>query len=368
MTNPYEDLFKTAGQPASAQPATTPPAEAESDDPLDDRHKTDKLNLRLLVIYILGLVLVNVAMYAIFFLAYPDPAAIQAGIVPSDVSFIPSTSGLDQDFPHAVILAGRFENQNGVRLGNVYADFTFYDVDGNIIGTSSYSQDGIDPDQALFVSDVLYFDVAVDSIDYDWGFDMSSGFYLAVNAIHTISIALIFVILDHAHFADRWRRTRKQWTQAIGGIVMGELMVYIALVVSSVVMERLGLSTGSENEATIASMFEADPVVLATLFLTLCVFTPIVEETIFRKVLFGFFPKRMGATLPILLSGLVFGLMLVAANGDFLQAIPYVMMGFVFGYVYWSSGRNIYVVMGVHFLNNFISFLIYVAALYGFMG
>ncbi|MDP3129775.1 MAG: CPBP family intramembrane metalloprotease, partial [Bacillota bacterium] len=72
-------------------------------------------------------------------------------------------------------------------------------------------------------------------------------------------------------------------------------------------------------------------------------------------------------TLPILISGLIFGLMHVATAGDLPQAIPYVMMGFVFGYAYWSSGRNIYVTMGVHFLNNFISFLIYVAALYGFI-
>jgi membrane protease YdiL (CAAX protease family) len=55
----------------------------------------------------------------------------------------------------------------------------------------------------------------------------------------------------------------------------------------------------------------------------------------------------------------------VASYGDFLQAIPYVARGCVFGYIYWSSNKNIHVAMSVHFINNFISFAIYVAALYG---
>ncbi|OHE40216.1 MAG: hypothetical protein A2Y16_00355 [Tenericutes bacterium GWF2_57_13] len=367
MNNPYEDLFKTAAKPDPTQPGLAPAVPPADDDMLDDRHKTRKTNLRLLVVYILGLVIVNVAIYAIYFLTYGDPVATQANIVEVDVQFIPSESSLYPDDPFAVILDGRFENHNTFRLGKIVADFTFLDGEGNTVGTSSYSLDHVEPTAALIVHDVLYFDTAVASIEYEWGFDMSSTFYLAVNAIHTISIALIFILLDRAHFADRWRRTKKGWKQALGGIVTGEIMVYMALLFSSILMERPGITTGSENEATIASLFKPDPVILGTLFLTLCVFTPIVEETIFRKVLFGFFPKKLGPTLPILLSGLIFGLMHVATAGDLPQAIPYVMMGFVFGYVYWSSGRNIYVTMGVHFLNNFISFLIYVAALYGFI-
>ena len=252
MNNPYEDLFKTAAKPDPTQPGLAPAVPPADDDMLDDRHKTRKTNLRLLVVYILGLVIVNVAIYAIYFLTYGDPVATQANIVEVDVQFIPSESSLYPDDPFAVILDGRFENHNTFRLGKIVADFTFLDGEGNTVGTSSYSLDHVEPTAALIVHDVLYFDTAVASIEYEWGFDMSSTFYLAVNAIHTISIALIFILLDRAHFADRWRRTKKGWKQALGGIVTGEIMVYMALLFSSILMERLGITTGSENDDRLA--------------------------------------------------------------------------------------------------------------------
>jgi len=361
MTNPYEDLFRTA-VPTETAPVAAPDPET---DPLDDLFKTRRTNFLLLAAYVLALVIVNVAMYGIFLTRYDDPAAVTENIVAVDVTYQFSESDLYEGYPFAVSVAGRFENHNPFALGSVYADFSFYDADGGLVGSSSYSADDVAEGDGLVVEDTLYFDAEVASIAYDYGFDMSSGFYLAVNAIHGFFLAVAFVYIDRDHLADRWRRFRKNWKNMVGHIVMGEAQVYLVLILANFLMEQLGLSTGSQNEATIASMFKPDVVVLVTLFFTLCVFTPIVEETIFRKVLFGFFPKRLGPIVPILVSGIVFGLMHVVSNGDYLQSIPYVLMGFVFGWVYWSSGRNVYVTMGVHFLNNLISYLIYVAMIYG---
>ncbi|MDP3130432.1 MAG: hypothetical protein Q8N15_03735, partial [Bacillota bacterium] len=165
MNNPYEDLFKTAAKPDPTQPGLAPAVPPEDDDMDDDRHNSRKTNLRLLVVYILGLVIVNIAIYAIYFLTYSDPAT-QANIVDVDVQFIPSDSDLYPDNPFAVILSGRFENHNTFRLGKIVADFTFLDGEGNTVGTSSYSLDHVEPTAALIVDDVLYFDTAVASIEY----------------------------------------------------------------------------------------------------------------------------------------------------------------------------------------------------------
>jgi len=364
MTNPYEDLFKGAGAPDRNDPLLRPIV-PESADPLDDLETHRRLNWILLAIYIVGMVLVNVVMYAIFIVKYGEGDQILVNITDYAVSFDVAESDLYEDYPYAVRITGTFRNGNAFALGSVYADFTFLDAEGSEIGTSSYSEDDVAAHDALLVDDTLYFDVPVDSIEYEWGFDMSSGFYLAVNAIHALVLAALFLLVDRRHFADRWRLFKRDWRLGISQIVTGAVLVYAAMIASSLVMDWLGVSGSSENEATIASMFQPEPLRLAVLFLTLCVLTPIVEETIFRRVLFGFFPKRFGPVVPILVSGFVFGLMHVASYGDFIQAIPYVAMGLVFGAVYWMSKRNIYVTMGVHFINNFISFAIYVAALYG---
>ncbi|MFA5006411.1 MAG: CPBP family intramembrane glutamic endopeptidase [Candidatus Izemoplasmatales bacterium] len=370
MPNPYEDLFKNARTPAPAAsepalPGSPEPAPVDSSDPLDDLFKTRRTNLMLIVVYVLGLVLVNVAMYGIFMARYPEIESITANIVEIGITSSHVESDLYEGFPYAVTIVGRYENRNSFSLGSIYVDYTFLDREGKILGKSSYSEDEVESGGGLVVVDTLYFETEVASVVREYGFDMSSTFYLVVNAIHGFAIAVAFLLIDRLHLADRWRRFRKSWKSMVGHIVMGEVQVYLVLILSTLAMDWLGISSGSENESAIASMFKPDALVLVALFLTLCVFTPIIEETIFRKVFFGLFPKRFGPVVPIVASGLVFGLMHVVAAGDYLQSIPYVMMGFVFGYVYWISGKNVYVTIGVHFLNNLVSFLIYVAAIYG---
>nr|MDA3932020.1 CPBP family intramembrane metalloprotease [Mycoplasmatota bacterium] len=60
-----------------------------------------------------------------------------------------------------------------------------------------------------------------------------------------------------------------------------------------------------------------------------------------------------------LISGLVFAFLHVASYGDFVQVIPYAFMGLAFSYIYFYSGRNLYVVIAIHMINNLIPYLLY---------
>jgi membrane protease YdiL (CAAX protease family) len=55
----------------------------------------------------------------------------------------------------------------------------------------------------------------------------------------------------------------------------------------------------------------------------------------------------------------------VISYGDFIQSIPYIFMGGIFGFVYHWSRNNIYVTIGVHFINNFLAFALYALAVLG---
>ena len=85
---------------------------------------------------------------------------------------------------------------------------------------------------------------------------------------------------------------------------------------------------------------------------------PIVEELIFRKAFFGIISNQK---IAVFVSSLTFGLIHVLAEPTFtdllINIIPYVVMGFVFGYIYTKQNKNLFVVTVVHMLTNLISII-----------
>ncbi|MGL4373327.1 MAG: CPBP family glutamic-type intramembrane protease, partial [Turicibacter sp.] len=65
----------------------------------------------------------------------------------------------------------------------------------------------------------------------------------------------------------------------------------------------------------------------------------------------------------LVLSSLLFGFIHVISAGDFIQAIPYVMMGFAVGYVY-PKNQNIWYSIGVHFIQNLFSTVILLLSIF----
>jgi hypothetical protein len=130
-------------------------------------------------------------------------------------------------------------------------------------------------------------------------------------------------------------------------------------------MINIGVTETSQNEMAIQSMFSSDWISIVTLFLTLVIFTPIVEETVFRKGLYNLVRPGVGDVGAIFISGLVFAFLHVASWGDFIQVIPYAFMGLSFSFIYFYSNRNIYVVIAIHALNNLIPYLIYTTDILG---
>ncbi|MFH0992757.1 MAG: CPBP family glutamic-type intramembrane protease, partial [bacterium] len=333
MINPYEDLFRKDPNAASPNPTPISTAPVPDIDPLDEIEPNRRTNFFLLIVYILGLVAVKIFMSIYPSYAYPDPEATLAAITEIEVSYETFDNTDDPAYPYGVTLHGVFLNQNAHTVGQIWVEFTAYDDQGTRIGSTYYSQDDIASLSEYTIDDTVVYTVPIAEIGYEYGFSLSSRFTLMVNFFHSLLIAIAFVWIDRFHLVDRWRRFKKDWKSAVAHIVVGFILVWAAMIVSTIILQSLGVYGTSENEAVIASMFSPDNFTLFLLFLTLCIFTPIVEEIFYRKVLFGFFAKRVGPIPPIIVSGLIFGLMHVASFGDFIQAIPYVAMGMVFGYI-----------------------------------
>lgn len=92
-----------------------------------------------------------------------------------------------------------------------------------------------------------------------------------------------------------------------------------------------GVEPGSENTREIIGMIEKAPAI----FLVAAVFRPILEEVVFRKIIFGTCMQRLGFFPSALISSLFFS----AAHMEFEHLLLYTAIGFAFCYVYRKTNR-----------------------------
>ena len=117
-------------------------------------------------------------------------------------------------------------------------------------------------------------------------------------------------------------------------IIIGFFGAYAGQVIAGLVETyAFGITQGSENTSSILDAVREVPAFV----LIVVVFAPILEEIIFRKILFGEIYKRTNFFVAVLISALVFG----AVHGDFLHLLQYFVMGVVFAALYVQTKRII---------------------------
>ncbi len=95
----------------------------------------------------------------------------------------------------------------------------------------------------------------------------------------------------------------------------------------------LGITPGSENTESIMAIARATPIFI----IVVAIIGPILEEIVFRKIIFGEIYKRTNFFIGALASGLIFAIV----HNDFQNTLIYLTIGFVFAFVYVQSKRII---------------------------
>lgn len=146
------------------------------------------------------------------------------------------------------------------------------------------------------------------------------------------------------------------WSCSVGiGIVYG-----LSIIANLIVMFLLGnQNQGSANQQLFETYLSSQPILM---FVQAVIFAPILEELLFRGIIFRTLREKGKILAHVVAAGL-FGFLHVYSGlfaGDMTQLIhmlPYVLMGFAFGYAYEKKG-TIFVPIVVHALNNFIAILL----------
>ncbi|WP_246569999.1 CPBP family intramembrane glutamic endopeptidase [Lentibacillus saliphilus] len=132
--------------------------------------------------------------------------------------------------------------------------------------------------------------------------------------------------------------------------ILGVFMAYMAnAIAASIEMYVFGIEAGSENTMMIIDMIELVPL----FFIVPTIIAPILEEVIFRKIVFGSLYKRFNFIIAAFISAGVFGVI----HGEIEHILIYSAMGFVFAFLYVKTKRLIVPII-VHMTLNSISVIL----------
>lgn len=136
-------------------------------------------------------------------------------------------------------------------------------------------------------------------------------------------------------------------SKIISWTIIGIFLAYLAQIITgSIETYILKIDPGSENTAQIMNIINN-----ATVFLVIpAIFAPILEELVFRKIIFGSLYKRMNFFWAAVLSSLAFGVI----HLDLTHILIYTGMGLVFSYLYVKT-QTIIVPILVHMGMNTIT-------------
>ncbi|MFE4242105.1 CPBP family intramembrane glutamic endopeptidase [Peribacillus butanolivorans] len=169
----------------------------------------------------------------------------------------------------------------------------------------------------------------------------AAAYWIVFSFLAALSLILILMRKDMRERIDT--RNQASISTSILWAIAGVFLALIAQSLAGSIEQMLGVKSESENTQNLISLIYEVPMVI---FVT-SVIGPILEEILFRKIIFGSLNKRFNFFISALISSVIFGL----AHGELEHLLLYTAMGFTFAFLYAQTGR-ILVSMVAHIAMN----------------
>lgn len=143
-------------------------------------------------------------------------------------------------------------------------------------------------------------------------------------------------------------------TTSVGGIIgwsfLGVILAFVAQATAATIESSIfKIEMGSENTAFITELVSMTPL----FFIVPAIVGPILEELVFRKVIFGSLYKKMNFFFAGTLSAFIFA----AAHREFEHILIYAAMGFTFAFLYVKTKRIIVPIIAHMVMNSVVLLL-----------
>ncbi|WP_026673341.1 CPBP family intramembrane glutamic endopeptidase [Alkalihalobacterium bogoriense] len=143
-------------------------------------------------------------------------------------------------------------------------------------------------------------------------------------------------------------RNRSTKLEAVVWSIIGVFMAFAAQYIAVIIeMTLLGIEPGSENTERIIELAKTTPY----LIIVISVIGPILEEIVFRLIIFGSLYKRFNFFISATVSSLIFA----AVHLDFTHLLIYMAMGYTFAFLYVKTKRILVPIVAHVAMNSFVS-------------
>lgn len=135
-------------------------------------------------------------------------------------------------------------------------------------------------------------------------------------------------------------------TTILWGIVAFFLALFGQMIAGLIETVLFGVEPGSDNTAVLSSIAKVSPIII----ISMVIFAPILEEIIFRRVLFGGIYRLTNFWTAAFLSALVFALV----HNELEHTLVYMAPALAFSFVYYKSKRLLAPIIGHFLMNGFV--------------
>mgnify|MGYP001235033006 CR=1 FL=1 len=127
-------------------------------------------------------------------------------------------------------------------------------------------------------------------------------------------------------------RDRMPLGMSIAWVVFGVFLAFFVQGIAGLIeMALFDIETGSENTKQLVEIAKSFP----AFFAVFIIIGPILEEIVFRKVIFGALYKRFNFWISVLISSFIFGIV----HGELEHLLIYTSMGATFAFLYIKTKR-----------------------------
>lgn len=155
---------------------------------------------------------------------------------------------------------------------------------------------------------------------------------------------ILYMTTRNKRFWDIFKKGKQASVgKAILWGILGFFMAMAGQMLAGIIEMALGIMPGSENTAMLSEIAKASAIII----IPIVIFAPLLEELVFRRVLFGGIYTKTNFWIAAVISALIFSLV----HGEPQHVLIYMAPGLVFAFIYYQTKR-IWTPMIAHFLMN----------------
>lgn len=176
---------------------------------------------------------------------------------------------------------------------------------------------------------------------------ITQGWYIALSFAIALILSLVLTSRDKK-FWNIYPGEKASVPLTIVWGIMGFFLVFFGQMIGAAIETFVfGIEAGSQNTADIVSIAKGAPIAI----LAIVVFGPILEEFVFRRVIFGSLIQTTNFWVAAIVSAIFFALI----HFDFTHILLYTICGLIFAFLYHQTKRIWTSIIAHVMLNGFVT-------------